>query len=83
MLRQCQLRLIVTGLFIDSAPHLRLIGTVHLASQEPVHLKAGETLKAHIWRCVGPTKVWYEWAVTSPVATHIHNVNGRSYHVGL
>lgn len=51
--------------------------------KEPVQLKAGEKVEAHIWRCIGPTKVWYEWAITSPVTTHIHNTNGRSYHVGL
>lgn len=51
--------------------------------QEPVHLKAGESTEVHIWRCVGATKVWYEWASSAPCASHIHNVNGRSYHVGL
>lgn len=28
-------------------------------------------------------QVWYEWCVTSPVASPIHNTNGRSYWVGL
>ncbi len=51
--------------------------------QEPLHLKGGEAVKVHIWRCVGATKVWYEWAASAPVTSHIHNVNGRSYHVGL
>ncbi len=36
-----------------------------------------------MWRCAGPQKVWYEWAVAAPTVTHIHNVAGRSYHVGL
>lgn len=52
-------------------------------AQEPLHLKGGEAVKVHIWRCVGATKVWYEWAASAPVTSHIHNVNGRSYHVGL
>ena len=28
-------------------------------------------------------QVWYEWAMTAPSVTTIHNPNGRSYHVGL
>ena len=51
--------------------------------QEPLHLKGAEAVKVHIWRCVGATQVWYEWAASAPVVSHIHNVNGRSYHVGL
>ncbi len=42
-----------------------------------------QAVEVHMWRCVGPQKVWYEWAVAAPSATHIHNVSGRSYHVGL
>lgn len=36
-----------------------------------------------MWRCVGRHKVWYEWAVTEPLASPIHNPGGRSYAVGL
>ena len=36
-------------------------------------------MEAHVWRCVGKGKVWYEWAVTEPGAGPVHNVNGRSY----
>ena len=39
--------------------------------------------QAHLWRCGAHHKVWYEWALSAPYATHIHNPNGRSYHVGL
>ena len=28
-------------------------------------------------------QVWYEWCVTSPWPSPIHNSNGRSYWVGL
>lgn len=28
-------------------------------------------------------KVWYEWCVTSPESTHIHNSNGKSYYISL
>ncbi|CAI7841328.1 unnamed protein product [Closterium sp. NIES-53] len=45
----------------------------------PVYVPAGEKLEVHFWRCVGPTKVWYEWAVTAPSMSPVHNPNGRSY----
>ncbi|KAJ0944821.1 putative methyltransferase [Helianthus annuus] len=51
--------------------------------RSPVYVKAGSPLDFHIWRCCGSTKVWYEWCVTSPTASPIHNCNGRSYWVGL
>ena len=43
----------------------------------------GCDVEAHVWRCVGPSKVWYEWGTTSPDVGPVHNVNGRSYWVGL
>lgn len=49
----------------------------------PVCVNPGSHLDVHFWRCCGPTKVWYEWGVTSPSASPIHNANGRSYWVGL
>ncbi|KAJ1420140.1 S-adenosyl-L-methionine-dependent methyltransferase [Sesbania bispinosa] len=49
----------------------------------PICVNPGSTLEVHFWRCCGSTKVWYEWCVTSPSASPIHNTNGRSYWVGL
>eukprot|EP00268_Persea_americana_P013136 TRINITY_DN15723_c0_g1_i1.p1 TRINITY_DN15723_c0_g1~~TRINITY_DN15723_c0_g1_i1.p1 ORF type:complete len:658 (+),score=108.19 TRINITY_DN15723_c0_g1_i1:215-2188(+) len=49
----------------------------------PVVFHPDSPLEVHFWRCCGPTKVWYEWCVTSPVQSPIHNTNGRSYWVGL
>ncbi|CAM6114727.1 unnamed protein product [Calypogeia fissa] len=51
--------------------------------RKPIYIPAGAVLEVHFWRCVGPTKVWYEWAVTAPSVSPVHNVNGRSYWVGL
>ncbi|KAI5061937.1 hypothetical protein GOP47_0022476 [Adiantum capillus-veneris] len=51
--------------------------------RQPVYVPVGSVMEAHFWRCVGPTKVWYEWAVTAPSVSPIHNSNGRSYWVGL
>ncbi|KAL6530813.1 Protein arginine N-methyltransferase 5 [Orobanche gracilis] len=49
----------------------------------PVCVQPGTPLEVHFWRCCGSTKVWYEWCVTSPSASPMHNTNGRSYWVGL
>lgn len=49
----------------------------------PVCIQPSSPLEVHFWRCCGPTKVWYEWGVTSPSPSPIHNCNGRSYWVGL
>ena len=40
-------------------------------------------MEAHIWRKTNGKKVWYEWCVTSPVTTKIHNASGESYYIGL
>jgi protein arginine N-methyltransferase 5 len=49
----------------------------------PVCVRSGSPLELQLWRCCGSTKVWYEWCVTCPSASPIHNSNGRSYWVGL
>lgn len=51
--------------------------------REPVYVAAGQAVSMQMWRCCASHKVWYEWAVTEPVAGPIHNVGGRSYYVGL
>jgi type II protein arginine methyltransferase len=49
----------------------------------PIYAEAGKTVTVHIWRRCSATKVWYEWAVTDPTVTPIHNPNGRSYSFSL
>ncbi|PKU63943.1 protein arginine N-methyltransferase 5 isoform X1 [Dendrobium catenatum] len=49
----------------------------------PVYVPSGSHLEVQFWRCCAPAKVWYEWCVTSPITLPVHNVNGRSYWVGL
>lgn len=49
----------------------------------PVLVEEGDTIELHMWRCVSATKVWYEWAVTSPCVGPIHNPGGRSTWIGL
>ncbi|XP_045821601.1 protein arginine N-methyltransferase 1.5-like isoform X2 [Trifolium pratense] len=46
--------------------------------REPICVQRGSTLEAHFWRCCGSTKVWYEWSVTSPSTSLVHNCNARA-----
>ena len=56
---------------------------IYFPIKEPMFVKAGEEINAQMWRCCTPEKVWYEWALTSPGVTNIHNPNGRSSNIGL
>ncbi|XP_047326834.1 protein arginine N-methyltransferase 1.5-like [Impatiens glandulifera] len=50
---------------------------------EPVYVASGVPLELDFWRCCDQTKVWYEWSVTSPTLSHVHNSCGDSYSVNL
>lgn len=54
-----------------------------MCAQTPIYVEEGETVQLQMWRCVDARKVWYEWAVTSPDVSPIHNPMGRSYWIGL
>lgn len=45
---------------------------------EPQHLKAGDVVEVHFWRCISDRKVWYEWSTSAPQISHIHNFKGRA-----
>jgi hypothetical protein len=49
----------------------------------PITLASGATLGVDMWRCTNARKVWYEWALTAPITSPIHNPNGRSSAIGL
>ncbi|XP_073431544.1 protein arginine N-methyltransferase 5 [Dendrobates tinctorius] len=51
--------------------------------KQPIPLREGDTVHVQFWRCNNGKKVWYEWAVTSPSCSAIHNPTGRSYTIGL
>mmetsp|Transcript_2186 Transcript_2186/g.5170 ORF Transcript_2186/g.5170 Transcript_2186/m.5170 type:complete len:276 (-) Transcript_2186:212-1039(-) len=51
--------------------------------RSPMRVPPAADVEIHMWRCTATHKVWYEWAVTAPEASPVHNVNGRSYYVGL
>uniref|UniRef100_A0A8C4SKV7 Protein arginine N-methyltransferase 5 n=1 Tax=Erpetoichthys calabaricus TaxID=27687 RepID=A0A8C4SKV7_ERPCA len=51
--------------------------------KQPIPLSKGTDVCVRFWRCNNGKKVWYEWGVTSPVCSAIHNPAGRSYTIGL
>ncbi|XP_073223970.1 protein arginine N-methyltransferase 1.5-like isoform X3 [Cicer arietinum] len=46
--------------------------------REPICVHRGSTLEVNFWRCCDYTKVWYEWCVTSPSPSLVHNCNARA-----
>jgi protein arginine N-methyltransferase 5 len=50
--------------------------------RNPITVLAGDKITAHVWRRSSSTKVWYEWAVSTPQRSGIVNPNGRSYWIG-
>ena len=51
--------------------------------RQPVYVEKNGNIEVHMWRHVSAKKVWYEWCLNQPTSTSIHNVNGRSYWIGL
>ncbi|KAK9819450.1 hypothetical protein WJX74_006898 [Apatococcus lobatus] len=56
---------------------------IYFPLQDPVYCPAGAAVHASMWRCTGAHKVWYEWMLSRPAPTHLHNPLGRSSFVGL
>ncbi|CAF97718.1 unnamed protein product, partial [Tetraodon nigroviridis] len=50
---------------------------------QPISVSKGDDVTVRFWRCNNGKKVWYEWAVTEPTCSAIHNPAGRSYTIGL
>lgn len=51
--------------------------------QQPISVSRDDDVTVRFWRCNNGKKVWYEWAVTEPSCSAIHNPAGRSYTIGL
>ena len=73
---------------ISTEPHTLSEGMfswfpLYVPLRHPALVPDGGTVEAHFWRHVSARRVWYEWALTQPVTSPIHNANGRSYHIGL
>lgn len=56
---------------------------IYFPIRHPFYVPQGSTLELSMWRCTSRHKVWYEWAVTQPQCSPIHNTSGSSYYVGL
>eukprot|EP01121_Diplochlamys_sp_Union-15-3_P004431 TRINITY_DN1457_c0_g1_i1.p1 TRINITY_DN1457_c0_g1~~TRINITY_DN1457_c0_g1_i1.p1 ORF type:complete len:617 (+),score=84.84 TRINITY_DN1457_c0_g1_i1:91-1941(+) len=52
---------------------------IYFPIQVPIYLPAGCEVEVNFWRLESSKKVWYEWCVTKPTMTLIHNARGRSY----
>lgn len=50
---------------------------------KPIFLDKGEELQINIWRSSNKYKVWYEWCMTKPYQSIIHNINGEMYFMSL
>lgn len=51
--------------------------------KDPMYIPANSEIEVHIWRLCTEKKVWYEWCLTEPQTSCIHNPRGRSYWIGL
>ncbi|XP_077414471.1 protein arginine N-methyltransferase 5 [Vanacampus margaritifer] len=51
--------------------------------KQPISISRDDEITVRFWRCNNGKKVWYEWAVTEPACSAIHNPSGRSYTIGL
>lgn len=56
---------------------------IFLPLLQPVPLTQGQEVVLRIWRCCDAHRMWYEWALTSPLRSAVHNLQGKCYHVSL
>ncbi|XP_001945001.1 protein arginine N-methyltransferase 5 [Acyrthosiphon pisum] len=50
---------------------------------KPILLDKGEEIQINFWRCSNKFKVWYEWCMTRPYQSIIHNIKGEMYFMSL
>lgn len=46
---------------------------------KPILLDKGEEIQINFWRSSNKFKVWYEWCLTRPYQSIIHNIKGEMY----
>ncbi|KAI6647232.1 Protein arginine N-methyltransferase 5-like [Oopsacas minuta] len=51
--------------------------------RQPLYVEYADRVLVNFWRRVGKNKVWYEWSVSSPRASGVHNSGGKCYSIGL
>ncbi|KAK1444161.1 protein arginine N-methyltransferase PRMT5 [Babesia gibsoni] len=47
----------------------------------PVYVKESQLIMIHVWRKHDVRRMWYEWALTLPHVTLVHNSNGCSHSI--
>ncbi|GAB67175.1 arginine N-methyltransferase 5 [Plasmodium cynomolgi strain B] len=55
---------------------------LYIPINQILFLKQGDTLSISIWRLTDSHKIWYEWCVSEPQSTCIHNYNARHFSIG-
>ncbi|CAL8109160.1 unnamed protein product [Calicophoron daubneyi] len=65
------------------SPHMISWFPLAFPFDHPVHIRAGDDVVLHLWRVVSPRHVWYEWALTEPCPTRLHNGGGFAYKIAL
>lgn len=71
----------VTLSIVPSAhtPKMRSWSAMYLPFAEPFGARAGETLRIELFRRSSARRAWYEWVVTAPRRSRLHNLFGRTY----
>lgn len=49
----------------------------------PIHVRCRDKITLYLWRNVSSRYVWYEWVLTEPRPTKIHNAAGHVYKIAL
>ncbi|XP_018650354.1 putative shk1 kinase-binding protein [Schistosoma mansoni] len=49
----------------------------------PIHVHSRDKITLYLWRNVSSRYVWYEWVLTEPRPTKIHNAAGHVYKIAL
>ncbi|CDR97835.1 skb1 methyltransferase family protein, putative [Babesia bigemina] len=47
----------------------------------PIYVKEGQLVMLHVWRKHDKRRMWYEWALTLPHVTGVHNSNGTCHSI--
>ena len=56
---------------------------IYFPVANPFSVRKGQVIEVAVWRRVTERKVWYEWCVTKPFKSLIHNANGQHSWIGL
>jgi protein arginine N-methyltransferase 5 len=68
-----------TNIFIEQStttPNMFSWFTIFFPLHKLIYFPVGSVLDVRFWHCVGATKIWHEWSVTSPSVSPIHNCGG-------